>query len=329
MTGQRFGRWTVLDQPPETSVKGERKWLCRCDCGTERYVLERSLRYGGSVSCGCFRKEKAKEAVSPDLSGRVFGELTAIRETEVPGKRQTYWLCQCSCGAEYVTAGTLLITGRRTRCAAKVHEKNYAYSNITGKRFGRLTALFRTKEEQSGGSALWHCRCDCGREVNVPYNSLMYSNQKSCGCQKREHEQNLKDLQTRQGGTSLEAIRSRKIPKDNTTGYRGVYLIKGKFVAKIVFQKKAYYLGAYDNIQDAAVARREAEEILFEKAAEYLTKWKQAAQNDPEWASNNPVRITVSFNVQKRLQIEFTPELIGREDGSPFDQIQENNSQRD
>ena len=47
--GQRIGRWTVLGDTMRTSA-GETKWLCRCDCGTERYVLDRALRYGGSVS---------------------------------------------------------------------------------------------------------------------------------------------------------------------------------------------------------------------------------------------------------------------------------------
>lgn len=49
--GQRFGRWTLLDKVV-TTAQGEKKHLCRCDCGTERYVLERSLKSGGSLSCG-------------------------------------------------------------------------------------------------------------------------------------------------------------------------------------------------------------------------------------------------------------------------------------
>ena len=36
--GQRFGRWTLLDKVV-TTAQGEKKHLCRCDCGTERYVL--------------------------------------------------------------------------------------------------------------------------------------------------------------------------------------------------------------------------------------------------------------------------------------------------
>lgn len=65
------------------------------------------------------------------------------------------------------------------------------------------------------------------------------------------------------GGTSLDIIQSQKLPRDNTTGYKGVYLVRGKYLAKIVFQKKQYFLGTYDNIEDAASARKEAEDLLF------------------------------------------------------------------
>lgn len=73
-SGQRFGRWTVLDGYITTS-QGERKYLCRCDCGTERYVLERSLQQGGSQRCGCLRMERARQATAHDLFGQTFGEL--------------------------------------------------------------------------------------------------------------------------------------------------------------------------------------------------------------------------------------------------------------
>ena len=36
-----------------------------------------------------------------------------------------------------------------------------------------------------------------------------------------------------------------------------------KWVAQIMFQQKCYYLGGYDQIDDAAEARAEAEEKLF------------------------------------------------------------------
>ena len=58
----------------------------------------------------------------------------------------------------------------------------------------------------------------------------------------------------------MDMLKSDKLPKNNTTGVRGVYRIRGKYVAKIVFQKKQYHLGSYDSLEEAALARREAEE---------------------------------------------------------------------
>ena len=61
--GLHIGRWTVLDNYILTP-KGSKKWLCQCSCGTQRYVLESSLRYGGSLSCGCAREENARQAIN-------------------------------------------------------------------------------------------------------------------------------------------------------------------------------------------------------------------------------------------------------------------------
>lgn len=58
LTGKRFGRWVVLKRGGYDSWKNL-KWLCRCDCGTEREVLGLSLRNGTSLSCGCIQKETA------------------------------------------------------------------------------------------------------------------------------------------------------------------------------------------------------------------------------------------------------------------------------
>lgn len=49
LTGSRFGRWIAVNP-----VVGRRcKWLCRCDCGTERLVGAHDLVRGKSTSCGC------------------------------------------------------------------------------------------------------------------------------------------------------------------------------------------------------------------------------------------------------------------------------------
>lgn len=52
ITGQRFGRWTV---GARVSPRGtpNAKWLCVCDCGTEREVRRGNLVNGLSQCCGC------------------------------------------------------------------------------------------------------------------------------------------------------------------------------------------------------------------------------------------------------------------------------------
>lgn len=51
LTGQKFGRWTVVREAERRNYKPQ--WLCRCDCGTERVVQGQPLTNGASTSCGC------------------------------------------------------------------------------------------------------------------------------------------------------------------------------------------------------------------------------------------------------------------------------------
>lgn len=54
LTGQRFGRWTVLGKA-EHEVGKHPYWECQCDCGTIKAVSNSSLTQGKSRSCGCMR----------------------------------------------------------------------------------------------------------------------------------------------------------------------------------------------------------------------------------------------------------------------------------
>ena len=307
LKGKTFGRWTVIGDYVKTS-KGERKWLCRCTCGTERYVMERSLKNGGSVSCGCVRKENAAKAVSHDLTGKVFGDLTVLGVAQHQRKNGgVWWTCTCACGREYDVPGTLLVTGRRTHCNDNAH-KNYFKKDITGQKFNLLTAMYPLEERGKRKSVMWHCRCECGNEVDVPYNQLVHCNMVSCGCKKAEHDKNLGAYLTHAGGTSIDLLKSKKVPANSTTGVRGVYLIKGKYVAKIVFQGKAYFLGSFYDFDDAVQARKEAEETLFDGVTEYYDRWKMAADRNVEWAAENPFQVFVEKSAIGGLQVSFLPD---------------------
>ena len=107
-------------------------------------------------------------------------------------------------------------------------------------------------------------------------------------------------------------LKSTKIPKDNTTGYKGVYLVRGKYLAKIVFQKKQYVLGMYERIEDAAQARKDAEDVLFVGVAAHYEKWKARAQLDPNWAKENPIQVIVS-QTDGHLKTLLLPNLSSNE----------------
>lgn len=180
--------------------------------------------------------------------------------------------------------------------------------DITEKRFGHLTALYPTEKRDSRGYVIWHCKCDCGAEVEINYNSLCHGNLRSCGCQKKEQEQNLHNFLTHIAGTSIDLLKSQKIPKNNTSGVRGVYLIRGKYVAKIVFQKKQYILGHFDRLEDAAAVRQKCEVFLRDEVLDYYEQWQKRAAADPQWAIENPVQIKAEKDGED-FRLTFLPLL--------------------
>lgn len=304
---RRVGRWAVSEQYI-TTAKGEKKYLCLCDCGTERYVLERSLKSGGSLSCGCLRRERAQQGTAYDLLGKTFGELKVVGKSRKRTKMGAYWTCLCSCGYTCEATASELVSGRKTNCGCK-NVKNYASSDITGQRFGRLTAQYSTKKRDTKGFVIWHCRCDCGNETDVSYNNLMYCGQQSCGCKKREHDKSLAGFLTHVDGTSIDALKSSKLPSNNTTGVRGVYSIKGRYVAKLVFQKKQHFLGTYKTLAEAAEVRQKANALLRNELVRFYEKWAEKAAADPQWAKENPIKFHVSKTENGELTVNLQPEM--------------------
>lgn len=59
LTGKRFGRLVVKSRIFTASKQP--KWLCECDCGTQREVFGNSLRSGATTSCVCFRIEQVTQ----------------------------------------------------------------------------------------------------------------------------------------------------------------------------------------------------------------------------------------------------------------------------
>lgn len=62
LEGRKFGRLTVIKY--EYSKNYKRYWLCKCECGNEKYISTSKLTTGNTISCGCYQKENIKNGLN-------------------------------------------------------------------------------------------------------------------------------------------------------------------------------------------------------------------------------------------------------------------------
>jgi hypothetical protein len=80
----RFGRLTVKEEVPKPEDKKTdgRYYRCECECGNKHFIAyEYSLKAGNTSSCGCYRRELAKEQVKQNLK-------TGIKNGNRPGPKR-------------------------------------------------------------------------------------------------------------------------------------------------------------------------------------------------------------------------------------------------
>ena len=94
------------------------------------------------------------------------------------------WLCQCSCGKQFITTGNYLRNGTTKSCGCLRNESNYNRFKIdlVGKKFGLLTVLEELPTRDKKGYLKYKCQCDCGNICEVQGQYLRSGDTKSCGC---------------------------------------------------------------------------------------------------------------------------------------------------
>lgn len=111
LTGQKFGKLTVLNLSKYENKKY--MWNTICDCGTAKEVWTSNLTRLKITSCGC-------SANKPSLIGEKFGYGTVISASESrrESNRQE-WILLCDCGNRYTATTSSLrgkISCRTTSC---------------------------------------------------------------------------------------------------------------------------------------------------------------------------------------------------------------------
>lgn len=141
LTNRRFGRLVVVRREYVSRLKWNKikqpTWMCECDCGEIIYALDSNLRQGRTQSCGCLRKENARETAKrnfrhkpkEDLTGKTFGSLLVLRPSErkMPN-RIPLWVTQCACGVVHEVRMDRLKSGKVKSCGCLRKRRDIATS---------------------------------------------------------------------------------------------------------------------------------------------------------------------------------------------------------
>lgn len=132
-----------------------------------------------------------KESKRPQIKqGYRVGRLTVQKATPERKNGYTIWLCACECGGSTCLDTRTLQRGTVCDCGCETLVKP-GQRDISGERFGKLTAVYPTDARGKDGSLVWHCVCDCGGEVDAPLHQLRSGYRKSCGCLKNPPAQDI------------------------------------------------------------------------------------------------------------------------------------------
>lgn len=200
LVGEIFGDLIVVDEYHNQSNKI--RYVCQCSCGNtvdiDRYDLINEKR----TNCGCKKIIERPNRIK-DLTGQRFGRLTVL-ERDINkyytkgGKRLYKWICQCDCGNIVSVERGKLLKGRVMSCGCLLAEKQgismekyydrYSgikdndgkFIDLTGRKFGKLTVLYR--DDECKEYTKWICQCDCGNITSVTRNNLVSGHTSSCGC---------------------------------------------------------------------------------------------------------------------------------------------------
>ncbi len=112
LIGKKYGMLTVIEEA-EKADNGQRRLLCRCECGNTVVVNANNFVRLHTKSCGCIK--------SPDISGQVFGRLTVLGRSDKRGVRGSrtvpLWACRCECGNITYKAKDTLTNPDESMCA--------------------------------------------------------------------------------------------------------------------------------------------------------------------------------------------------------------------
>jgi hypothetical protein len=194
--GEVFGRLTVTG--PFERKNNKTFWLCKCECGKEKWVQGANLKNGNTKSCGCYYTEyKINRKIKYDITGTKNNNFLVLREFEKnsnPKDKAIYYWCKCDCGEECKRSRREALNKNNKYCkycrppfekmSGGKKSRMGPRKNLTGFKNGLLTYTDKWRNTNDGSEIEWLANCECGNEKWVK--TFTSKTQKSCDCIRRK-----------------------------------------------------------------------------------------------------------------------------------------------
>lgn len=132
LTGQKFGRLTVVERAPSyISPQGQirTRWKCKCECGNETIKTSRQLTKIPNISCGCYTKENPyfKDITGWNMWEHGFprSRVKVLYKTKKNNQGNWMWMCECQCDkkTKFEIRGGDLMNGKKLSCGYLAKEE--------------------------------------------------------------------------------------------------------------------------------------------------------------------------------------------------------------
>lgn len=213
-----------------------------------------------------------------DLTGQKFGHLTVLQlDLEKSTPRRKFWKCQCECGnIKSIRSDSLTSKKSPTvSCGCynlKRKQEAKHYKDISGNKYGLLTALEPCFRLNTQGKMYWRCQCECGTIIEVINQDLFSGHTKSCGCIKSKGQLKISTL-----------LINNNIPFEKEKQFETCIYSKQNTKPRFDFYVNNEYLIEYDGKQHFQSSQSGWDTLEQLK----LTKKRDAFKN--QWCKNNNI----------------------------------------
>lgn len=174
ISGQKFGKWLVLEKSNKQTSNHVTYWYCKCECGNICEVAGTDLRAGKTTQCricaGTAPNKKVTNTTTYKAAkhqekeiGQRYGKLV-ITDFAYQTLGGSMWKCKCDCGNEIITRINNLHSGRTQSCGciksmgeeeiSKILKDNhidfireYSFNDLVGLKGGKLRFDFAIFKE--------------------------------------------------------------------------------------------------------------------------------------------------------------------------------------